>query len=70
MRNQFDMLALEWNTSHEFEQGFINTWGEFLSRKEAWLVACYNRQIIRYVGNQVSSDFGLDDVDLYSENLY
>lgn len=55
---------------HIWIQGFINTWGEFLTREEAWLVACENNQIIKYVGNQTSDDFGKDGVKLYSENLY
>ena len=36
----------------EWEQGFINTWGEFLTREEAWEVAKHNKQIVRFVGNQ------------------
>jgi hypothetical protein len=50
-------------------QGFANTWGEFLTRNEAWIVACANDQILRYVGNQSAMDFGVTG-ELYSENLY
>lgn len=51
-------------------QGFVNTWGEFLTREEAWIVACHNNQIFRYVGNQTEADFGVQGTKLYSENLY
>lgn len=54
----------------DIEQGFINTWGEFLTREEAWLVAWTNDQIIRLVGNQKSEDLGVYGTELYSENLY
>lgn len=54
----------------EWEQGFINTWGEFLTREEAWIVACANNQILKYVGSQTPDDFGKEGVKLYSENLY
>lgn len=43
-------------------QGFINTWGEFLTREEAWVVATHNNQIFRRVGG--------DEGKLFSENLY
>ena len=56
--------------SHKFEQGFINTWGEFLTRQEAWVVAVDNNQILRFVGNQDESDLYRNDVKLFSENLY
>lgn len=52
------------------EQGFINTWGEFLDRKDAWLVACYNDQIMRLVGNQDINHEGIYGTELFSENLY
>jgi hypothetical protein len=51
-------------------QGFVNTWGEFLTREEAWMVACRNNQIMRYVGCQGEKDFGMPDIKLFSENLY
>ncbi len=47
------------------EQGFIDQYGAFLNRQEAWKVAEAAGQIIRRVGG--------DDTDggtLYSENLY
>lgn len=49
------------------EQGFINTWGEFLTREEAWQVAVHNNQIIKSVGG----DMSINGVGrLFSENLY
>lgn len=56
--------------NYEAEQGFVNTWGEFCTRKEAWMIACANNQIIRYVGNQTMDDFGVQGTELFSENLY
>lgn len=29
------------------DQGFVNSWGEYLTRKEAYVVARHNNQIIR-----------------------
>lgn len=29
------------------DQGFVNTWGEYLTREEAYVVAIHNDQIIR-----------------------
>jgi hypothetical protein len=49
------------------EQGFIDQYGNFLTRKEAWDVAKRKNQIIRYVANQ--SNETVDDI-LWSENLY
>lgn len=46
----------------DWEQGFIDQHGEFLTREEAWVVAEAAGQIIRRVGG--------DGVRLYSENLY
>lgn len=44
------------------EQGFIDQYGVFMTREEAWLVANEAGQIIRRCGG--------DDSKLYSENLY
>lgn len=52
------------------EQGFINTWGEFLTREEAWMVASYNDQIIKIVGSQDVDNIGVYGTELFSENLY
>ncbi len=46
------------------EQGFIDQFGNFLTRAEAMVIARKNGQIYREVGN------GEDNIDLYSENLY
>ena len=45
------------------EQGFIDQWGTFYDRKEAWVIAERNGQILR-------SGPGFNGPDLYSENLY
>lgn len=48
-----------------YTQGFIDTWGNFHTRTEAWKIAESHGQIIKRVGG--------DDTDggtLYSENLY
>tara|TARA_B100002049_G_C16070064_1_gene372362 strand:- start:413 stop:907 length:495 start_codon:yes stop_codon:yes gene_type:complete len=43
------------------EQGFIDQWGQFLTREDAWIVAKAAHQIIRHVERPGT---------LYSENLY
>ena len=45
------------------DQGFVNTWGEYLTREEAYIVAKANEQIIRPEGSH-------DGKTLYSECLY
>lgn len=47
------------------EQGFIDQWGKFLTRGEAWVVAKNQGQIIFKVGGDQ-----LNGGTLYSENLY
>jgi hypothetical protein len=50
---------------HGAEQGFVDQWGIFLTRQQAWMIALMADQIRRRVGG--------DDRDggtLYSENLY
>jgi hypothetical protein len=44
------------------DQGFINSWGEFLTREEAWIVALHNKQIIKDLNWQIGC--------LHSEHLY
>lgn len=44
------------------EQGFVDQFGKFLSRQEAWIVAENAGQILRRCGG--------DGIKLYSENLY
>lgn len=49
------------------EQGFIDQFGNFLTRAEAWKVAVEKNQIIRYCGSERSNkDKGI----LFSEHLY
>lgn len=47
---------------HDDDQGFVNTWGEYLTRKQAYIVAQRNNQIIR--------PEACTDGVLYSEGLY
>jgi hypothetical protein len=44
------------------QRGFIDQFGDFLTRKEARVIAAKQKQIRRRCGG--------DEVDLYSENLY
>lgn len=44
------------------EQGFIDQWGTFMDREDAWAIAERNGQIVRRVGG--------DGDELFSENLY
>ena len=60
------VIENEW---HRAEQGFIDQWGNFLTRREAWAIAAAQGQIIRWVGNQEAGNVEADE-DLYSENLY
>lgn len=48
--------------SRSWEQGFVDQYGVFMTREEAWVVAGAAGQIIRRVGG--------DGKELYSENLY
>ena len=50
---------------YEWEQGFIDNQGQFLSRTDAWKVAEAAGQIIMRVGGDTA-----DGGTLYSENLY
>ena len=47
--------------TRNWEQGFIDQFGDFLTREEAWVVALYEGQIRREVSTPGT---------LYSENLY
>lgn len=57
------------------EQGFIDQWGTYLTRKEAWRVVARVGQPFRFVGSQ-SGQAAFEnpedylDQELYSENLY
>lgn len=59
MRSQ----KLETETYNGWDQGFINQFGEFLTREEAWVVAENNGQIKKLCYDK-QRDY------LYSENLY
>lgn len=52
------------------EQGFVDQFGNFLDRCEAWVIAVKANQIYRLVGGQTKEDFGIKGTKLYSENLY
>lgn len=64
-RRALDPGLEEYPEGHHFAQGFIDKFGKWLTREEAWVIAQAAGQIIRRVGG--------DDVAggrLYSENLY
>lgn len=63
MRNQLDRTI--YNKDDRCLQGFIDQHGKFMSRREAWTVACNSGQIIRRVGGDAVAGG-----TLYSENLY
>lgn len=50
---------------HHFAQGFIDKFGEWKTREEAWVIAEAAGQIVRRVGGDESNGGRL-----YSENLY
>ena len=52
------------------EQGFVDQFGNFLTRKEAWVIAVKQCQIYRLVGSQDKGSMSRADVELFSENLY
>lgn len=63
MHAQVEASTKQWDiTKGPVAQGFIDQFGMFLTREEAWVIAERNGQIIRRVGG--------DGVRLYSENLY
>ena len=51
----------------ELEQGFIDQFGNFYDRYDAWIIAETNGQIIRRVGGDTTLD---GKGRLFSENLY
>lgn len=64
-KNQVALLNYLISTDHEvkeIEQGFIDKYGNFLNRKEAFIVASKAGQI--KLGAEIMND------ELYSENLY
>lgn len=65
MRAQVELLSDRYKSGDiaTAEQGFIDQWGTFLTRAEAWTVAVAADQIHR-------RGPGFDGPELYSENLY
>ena len=59
MRSTAKKLGGKWTCA---EQGFIDQYGSFLTREEAWKIAEKNGQIVRRCGG--------DGRELFSENLY
>lgn len=51
-----------------WEQGFVDAYGVFHNRKDAWKIAEWHWQIDRLVGDQSWEDESTHE--LYSENLY
>ena len=63
MRSQIDMDQEQWDeTDGPIEQGFVDQFGNFLTREEALIIAKTNNQIVRRVGG--------DERRLDSSNLY
>lgn len=62
MRATMAWVGLEDFYQAAWEQGFIDQWGMFMTREEAWIVAKAAGQIMRRCGG--------DEGCLYSENLY
>ena len=61
MHKQIAMMACPSNSWKTAEQGFIDQYGNFLTREEAWIIAEKAGQIIKQVSSPGT---------LYSENLY
>lgn len=57
-----DEMNAQWRCA---QQGFVDQWGAFLTRTEAWTVAMAAGQVIRRVGGDER-----DGGTLFSENLY
>lgn len=55
--------GLEDHEVGEAEQGFMDQWGHFLTRRAAWFIAEQNGQILH-------RGPGYNGPDLFSENLY
>lgn len=68
MRDQVAMMDYTRTTNdwqNPDQQGFIDQWGQFMTRTEAWKVAENAGQILRRVGGDT-----IDGGTLFSENLY
>lgn len=64
-RRTLDPSLEEYPEGHLFAQGFIDKFGKFQTREEAWVIAEAAGQIIRRVGGD-----HVNGGRLYSENLY
>lgn len=63
-----DIISTSYGQSHcSEEQGFVDQFGKFYNRTDAWVIAETNGQIIRRVGGDMSLD---GEGKLFSENLY
>lgn len=63
-----DRISESYGHSHfSEEQGFVDQFGKFYNRIDAWTIAETNGQIIRRVGGDVTS---AGTGRLFSENLY
>lgn len=60
MCRQLDILKDQ--VSGEFDEGFVDKFGQYHTRESAWIIAVGANQIIRLVDNQTT--------ELYSENIY
>lgn len=69
MHKQYDMMLKAYGDScpppHAFTEGFIDKFGNFKTRQEAWVIANEANQVIRRCGGDTSKGG-----TLYSENLY
>ena len=66
MREQIDQMHYHNRLmayAHDAEQGFIDQWGKFMNREEAFEVATAAGQIRQKTGNP-------DSKELFSEDLY
>lgn len=61
MRQSIEAMRMECRNG-DFEQGFIDQFGQFLTREEAHVIATERQQFFRR--------FDGDERTLYSENLY
>lgn len=66
MREQMKRMGYDASGRYgEREQGFIDQWGRFWNRKQAWDIAWRQGQIRQRCGSD-----GADGMGLFSENLY
>ena len=65
-----DSHNIQYRDYEKDEQGFIDQYGLFLTREEAWTIAQENGQIKRRVGGDERVVAGETKYRLFSENLY